>query len=99
MQGDCRTLELTEGKLEQILAAYSYRDKIVNSIQFVKGGETVSYGPYYTDAQAEQAYYLQVEQFDFTDGVELLGLYGYETDEGISQLGFITLDQTCVDNT
>ena len=33
--------------------------------------------------------------FDFSDATELIGLYGYQSGEGISQLGFISLNTTC----
>ena len=78
-------MELT-GFIDSINASYSTSKKQVTSIQFIKGEAKVTYGtlidPY--------------ETWTFSNTLLLSGVYGYQEDGVIKQLGFVSLDTVCL---
>jgi len=86
MAGDCEALELPEG-LDKIKASLNSADSGVSIMYKVFGGALKeTYGELNDNNMVE---------WRFTDENPLVGLYGRQTETGISQLGFVTLDTAC----
>lgn len=86
MTGDCEVLELPEGL-----------DKIKASLNSADSGVSIMYKVF--DGVLKETYGElndnNLVEWRFTDENPLVGLYGRQTEAGISQLGFITLDTAC----
>jgi len=86
MAGDCEPLELPEG-LDKIKASLNSADSGMSILYKVFGGALKeTYGELNDNNMVE---------WRFTDEAPLVGLYGRQTETGISQLGFVTLDTAC----
>jgi len=86
MTGDCEALELPEG-LDKIKASLNSADSGVSIMYKVFGGALKeTYGELNDN---------NIVEWRFTDEAPLVGLYGRQTESGISQLGFVTLDTAC----
>ena len=85
MTGQCDTLELPEG-LDKIKATMNSRDSTVSLVYKHEGTDLKQK---YGDQSDERT------TWTFTEQNPLVGLYGRQTERGISQLGFITIDTAC----
>lgn len=83
MDGECTSLQLTGG-LDRI-RAYDGALPGVRNIRFYRGNLAKTYGKIQD----------QFTQWLFTEENPLVGIYGRQNENGIEQLGFITLDTVC----
>ena len=86
MTGECETLKLPDG-LDRIKASLSPEESDL-SIKYKVFSEVLS--KVYGDIDKED-----FVQWDFTEEKPLVGLYGRQSEAGIDQLGFITLNIEC----
>lgn len=89
MTGDCETLELPEG-LDKIKATLASAESGVSLVYKIRENGVDSLKETYGELDADN---MTVWRFD--DANPLVGLYGRQTEAGIAQLGFITLDTAC----
>jgi len=85
MTGTCKTLNLTGG-LDRIRASSKSDSSGVNNIKYYRGSKVKSFG----DSDADE-----YTEWQFNEDNELVGVYGRQSERGIEQLGFITLDTAC----
>ena len=82
MIGECETLKVT-GMIDRIRAS-APADNVKN-VRFFRGNLARTYGDVTED----------YSEWSFTAETPLVGLYGRQSETGIDQLGFITLDKAC----
>jgi len=86
MEGTCEPLELPEG-LNKVKASLNSAESGVSIMYKIYDGVLkVEYGELNDNNMVE---------WKFTEENPLVGMYGRQTENGISQLGFITLDTAC----
>lgn len=85
MVGECQTV-VTTGPLDEIKAAGG--DDGVTGIKYYLGDDELKYG----DVPKLK---WKNTKWEFDDNMPLIGLYGRQTETGITQLGLITLDTVC----
>merc|ERR1719336_1176455 len=85
MSGECEKLDLPQGL-----------DKIKATMNTLESSLSIKYKIFVTDLL--QTYGEVTDEkttWSFTEENPLIGLYGRQTEAGITQLGFITLDTAC----
>jgi hypothetical protein len=83
---ECQTLNIVESGLDRIRASSTGADTGVNNIRYYRGNRSKYFG------DKDQKDYVQ---WKFSEEDELVGVYGRQSERGIEQLGFITLDTAC----
>jgi hypothetical protein len=88
MTGNCETLELTDGlgKIKASLSSGAQSSGVSITYKHYSNELIKTYGE--IDSEGKTTWH-------FTDDQPLVGLYGRQTETGIAQLGFITLDTAC----
>jgi hypothetical protein len=83
MIGRCQKITLSGG-FDRVRASSNDANSGVNSIRFYRGNSKKTYGKIDDD----------FTEWNFTEDKPLVGFYGRQSDRGIEQLGFITLDSS-----